>query len=299
MIAFFTGTTHRQLGAEIAALLHVPALTIHREIFSDGETYIRLPPMQKKDVVVLQSGAPQPNDALIDLLFMLDAVFRGKPRSVSVVLPFLPYRRQERQDRAGEAVGAAVVARCLSLFPVKRFFYVQPHTAVLQSFFSRPCTALLTLPLFVRHFQFLRGNSEWVVVAPDEGGVALSTAFARALRLRCVLMRKKRDAHDHVAAVALRQGRIAQKNAIIIDDEINTGGTIMANVSILRKHGVRNIVVAATHAVFSGDAVRRLQHSAIDRVVVTNSIHLPLSKKFRKLERISLAPLIADALALL
>lgn len=297
MAVIVTGTTNVSLGEEVSKIVGIAPVSVYRTTFQDGETYIRLGAIEKgEDVFVIQAGAPNANNALIDLLFILDAVYREQPRSVNVILSFCPYRRQERQDAPHAAVGGSIVSRCLSSFPVDRFFCVQPHSKKIQESFSRPFITIPTLSLFAGHLRFLKGDSAWTVVAPDAGSASLSQEFAHALSLQCVVMEKKRSGHDSIEKITVPEGAVVTKNVLLLDDEISTGGTMVENARALRALGVEKTVIAVTHPVLADGAIERLQKSFIDRIIVTNSISVFPKKLIDTIEQVSIAPLIAAAL---
>ncbi|MBI4276684.1 ribose-phosphate pyrophosphokinase [Candidatus Uhrbacteria bacterium] len=312
----FSGSSNPHLARGIARELRIPFGEMTLKTFRDGETYVNIDRpihprvgIRGKQVLIVQSGAPHGNTMFMELLLMIDAVHRHDPRSITVVLPFYPYRRQERRVETGEAVSAAVVARCLEAMNVARVVLTELHVDKVRDFFSVPLVDVRTEPLFGAYFEkilarrrqrrkgkFVWHGDPWVVVAPDLGSRPAARALADQLMVSFVQSYKHRHMHDVVDVDAM-SGAVAGKNAIILDDEIDTAGTMVENARYLRKHGARDIYVAATHGVFAGSALKQLDHHHFIReVVVTDTIAIPDADRIAKLKILSVAPLLATAL---
>lgn len=290
----FAGRSCPDLGtaaAKAAGIRHGRA-TI--KTFSDGETYVNLEEeVTDATVFVLQSGYAPANDRVVELCLMLDAASRAGAREVVALVPFFPYRRQDRAVEGGEPVSSHVVARCLEAAGAQEVAIVDLHHPRLREYFTVPLSELSAFPLFAKTIQEEEDTSNMVILAPDAGSRGYAERIAQTLPLPIVQATKKRTSHD-VAEVTHLDGDVCGKDVLIVDDEVNTAGTLVANVEELLAMGARSILFAATHPVLSGPGVDRLLASPITRVYSTDSIPLPPEKKIPKLTIVSVAPLLAE-----
>lgn len=292
-----TGSSNIPLAKKIAKQMDIRMGNIIIEKFSDGEKYVNVgEDLRGKEAIIIQSGSIPSDEHTIELFLILDAVQRLKPRKITVVLPFYPYRRQERASKKGDSVSAQVIAMLLQTYNVNKLITVDLHSPVIKKFYKIPVEKISTFPLFADYF---RRKKIDIVVAPDEGSITRSKKFAALLKTPVLVMKKTRTEHDKVNSLKLetvsgKNAEIRNKTVVLIDDEINTAGTLIENVRLLKKLGANNIYFAATHAVLSGPAIQRLKKSGLKEVVVTDSVLLPSMKKFNKLKVLSIADLIID-----
>lgn len=296
-IIFFSGTSNLPLARKIAKNLKIKLGKITIERFVDGEIYVNIREnVARKKCIILQSCSTPGNEYLMELLIIIDAIKRLRPKKIVVILPFYPYRRQEKKVEKGESITAELVAELLHTVCVDKLIVLDLHSKVIEDFFKIPFKHLSAFPLFVEYFQefFRKRNKEdFIVCAPDRGALALNSNLARKLRLPVTYILKTRArGHDVVAGMKLMD-RVKNKNVIILDDEISTGGTMVEASQLLKKKGAKEIFVAVTHPVLSGNAVKRISKAPIKRLVVTDSINLPKAKKIKKIKILSLNKIIA------
>lgn len=267
------------------------------ERFSDGEIYVRVQENIKgKEVFVLQSLHYPAGEKLMELLIMVDALKEMAPKKITAILPFYAYRRQERKSKEGESATAALVARLLEAAGITAAVLVDIHSEKILDFFKVPVINIETAALFADYFKKLKLKNA-VVVAPDLGALGDAQNFAQRLNLTATYIVKKRRAHDAIGSMELF-GEVAGRNVIIIDDEIDTAGTILEAACLLKAKGAKDIYVCATHAVFSGPAITRLKKAPVKQIIVTDTISLSSEKikaLDKKLKIISVAPLVAGS----
>ena len=247
-------------------------------------------------VFILQSTSSPVNDNLMEILIMVDALKRASAETVSVVMPYYGYARQDRKARSREPITSKLVANMLEVAGVDRLLTVDLHASQIQGFFDIPVDHMQALPLMVRYFmkKGLYGD-DVVVVSPDIGGVKRARKLAEWLDCKIAIIDKRRP-KPNVAEIMGVLGDVEGKNCIMIDDMIDTGGTIVAGIDMLLEKGAKNVFVACTHPVFSGPAVERLKNCSAKEVVVTDTIILPEEKKFDKLKVVSVASLLAKTI---
>ncbi len=253
------------------------------EIFSDGEIYVRVKEnVKNKTVNVLASFFP-PTDNLMEMALILDALKREKA-NVNLIIPYLGYSRQDRQVAKGEAVGAEVVCDIIKSFRPKKITVIDIHSPRLHKFMK--FTNIVPLSLFAEKFKTNKKIKDFVVVAPDYGAIQHAKKLAKQLRCSAAFLEKQRKKHNIAEIIGIR-GNVKGKNILIIDDLIDTGGTIIEAAKFLKKKGAEDIYVAATHGLFSGNAVKRLEKSAVKMIYVTDTI--PQKKKSRKINIIPIS----------
>lgn len=294
----FPGSSNLPLARELAGILNWPLGKLELTKFSDGETYINVADDVKgKNVFVLQSCNHPCNDNLMELLILLDALKRLSPKKIVVVLPFYAYRRQEKKKQKGESITAQLVARLIETAGADKIFTIDIHSDKILNFFKIPAKNLEATSLFADYFKNF--GSGLIVMAPDRGALPDTKRFAQKIQARVSWAEKKRGArHDKIASMKFH-GDVKNKDVLIIDDEINTAGTLCEAAKLLKQAGAKNIYAACTHAVFSGPAVKRLKSSAISKIIITNTTCLPDTKTNplnQKLNILSVAPIIATAL---
>ncbi len=289
----FCGSSNRQLGDEVAVKLGVPVSKSLIKRFADGEIFVKIEePIRGDDIFIVQSTSGPVNEHLMELLVMMDALKRASAGRITVVMPYYGYARQDRKASEREPITAKLVADLVTKAGADRVLTVDLHSDQIQGFFDIPHDHLTSLSLFT---EYLKMKNVDVVVAPDAGSVKKVRRLAKLLNLPLAIIDKRRP-EQNVAEVMHIIGDIEGKNAVVIDDMIDTGGTITAGVNALIEKGAKSAIICATHAVFSGPAVGRLKECKADEVVVTNSIMLTDDKKFNKLKQLSLAGLISAAI---
>lgn len=290
-----SGLENHKLAERVAEKLGVVLSPVTIEHFEDGETYVNIrADIAGQDVAILQSCSAPTNANLMELLILLDAARRLKPKSLTAVVPFLAYRRQIQKHESGESVTAELVARLIETAGAQKVILVDVHHQSVKSFFHVPVVELSAFAAIVEKFR-QRNLGKAVVAAPDRGARDRARQLAEALAVPLVQVDKKRAAHDVVGTMVL-EGDVAGKDVYILDDEVNTGGTLMKVADLLKEKGAAKIICACTHAVLSGNAAGRIQQSAVDELIVADTIYLPQEKRVPKIEQVSVAGVIADTL---
>ncbi len=292
-LLLLSGTANRPLSEEIAQELGMPLGDVTLKRFSDGEIFVRINQnVRGGDVFVLQP-TPPPGDNFMELLLLVDAARRASAERVTVVMPYYGYARQDRKDQPRVAIGAKLVANMIEAAGADRVLGMDFHAHQLQGFFDIPVDHLYAAPVLTGHFQPM-GLQDLVVVAPDVGAAKMARGFSRRLNATFAIIDKRRPV-PNVAEVISVVGEVAGRPCLIVDDLIDTAGTLESVVNALKERGASEIYAAATHALFSGPAVERLQRSPVREVVVTNTLDLPQEKRFDKLRVLSIAGLLARA----
>lgn len=294
----FSGSSNISLATSLAASLHLPLSPREKTVFPDSECRIQLKEsVLDEDVIVVQSTSTPVDSHYMELFFLIDAVRRNGGKDITVVMPYMGYQRQDHLFRDGEAVSLEVIIRMLEAQNVKEIITFDLHSIKIPELFTIPIRHLSALPLFVEKIrQNIWDDKDSFLVSPDRGGIRRVKIISGLLKnMSFVSMKKERDLHTgHVSVLGI-EGRIRQR-ALIIDDMISSGKTIIKAAEALKERGVREVFVFVTHPVFSDDAPRLLQESVVDKVFVTDSVELPDYKKFAKLEILSIAGMIAGEL---
>jgi ribose-phosphate pyrophosphokinase len=298
-LMLFAGRAHPELAEEVAKHLDVSITPQTAHDFANGEIFVRFDESVRGcDAFVLQSHCRPINDWLMEQLIMVDALKRASAKRITVVMPFYPYARQDKKHRGREPISARLVADMFKVAGADRIMTVDLHTAQIQGFFDGPVDHLWAMPLLAGYIRDNYADREIAVVSPDSGRVRLAEKWSEMLG-GCPLafIHKTRDPLRPNVAVANRVvGDIAGKTCVVIDDMIDTGGTIAATVKEVLADGARDVVIAATHGVLSGPARERLSDCGAAEVVVTNTLPIPEEKRFGSLTVLSIAPLIARAI---
>ncbi|MSV41003.1 MAG: ribose-phosphate diphosphokinase [Actinobacteria bacterium] len=298
----FAGRGNEELAAELATELNVPLGEIVLSTFSNGEIYCRFgESVRGADLFILQSHSEPINERIMEQLIMIDAAKRASAKRITAVCPFYAYARQDRKAEGREPITARLLADLLTKAGADRVITVDLHTGQIQGFFDMPVDHLTAVPLLVEHLvQSITGDV--TVVAPDAGGGKLARRFANLLEERGVdadlaFIDKRRPKGTHNEAVAEEiVGDVSGRSCILVDDMIDTAGTISSAAHLVIDRGARDVRIAATHGVLSGPAVERLRDAPVQEVVVTNTIPIPKEKHFKTLTVLSIAPIIAEAL---
>ncbi len=291
----FTGNANPALAREICDHLGCELGAAQVERFSDGEVHLQIQEnVRGSDVFVVQPTCTPVDTHLMELLLMIDALKRSSADRITAVLPYYGYARQDRKDRPRVPISAKLVASLLERAGADRILALDLHAAQIQGFFDIPVDHLFASPVVMEYYQDRLG--QMTVVSPDAGGVERARALAKRLRAPLAIIDKRRE-EVNVAEVLHIIGEVEGQDCLIVDDLIDTGGTLVKGVEALLTHGARSVSAFATHAVLSGQAVERICSSDITEVVVTNSI--PLRREARECGRIkvlTVAPLLAKAI---
>jgi ribose-phosphate pyrophosphokinase len=291
----FTLNSNKELANEMAGLLGCELGKCTVSQFSDGEIQIHIEEsVRGSEVFVVQSTSAPVNKHIMELLIMIDALKRASTRRINVVIPYFGYARQDRKARSREPITAKLMANLLEKAGASRVLTMDLHSPQVQGFFDKPVEHLFGVPILSNYFS-KKGLEDVVVVAPHNGSVVRARKMANILHAPIALIDKRHD-EDNGAETSYVIGNVEGKNAIIIDDLIDTGATITLAAKALAENGAKTIYAGATHAVFTGQAVSRIQSSPIKELVVTNTIELPKEKMIDKLTVISVAPLLVDAI---
>ncbi|MDO5044515.1 MAG: ribose-phosphate pyrophosphokinase [Coriobacteriia bacterium] len=292
-----SGSINQKLAQDISKQLNHPLADVALEQFANGEIYARYnESVRGADVFIIQSVVGRVNDALMEVLIMADAAKRASARTVTAVLAHYGYARQDKKSAAREPITAKLVANLYSVAGVDRIITIDLHQGQIQGFFDEPVNHLTALQLFADYFNakgFDKDNL--VVVSPDVGRAKAAKKLSDLMECSIAIMHKGRPQHN-VAEITSVIGDVEGKICIINDDMIDTAGSITAGVKALKNLGVGDIYVCATHGIFSGPAVERLQNSDIKEVVVTDAVPAPDTDIFDKLVTLSVAPLFARAI---
>jgi len=287
-----TGNANPELAKEICKYLKISLGKTEVSQFPDGETYVKiLENIRGKDVFIIQPTCPPVNKNLMELLLMIDASQRASAERITAVLPYYGYARQDRKVEPRVSIAAKLVANLIARSGAHRVLTVDLHAAQIQSFFDIPVDHLFATPTICRYFK----KKNFVVVAPDAGGVARARFYARRLGVPLAIIDKRRDLTGKTTVMNVI-GEVKGKNLVIVDDIVDTAGTLIQAVRALKNKGAREISAACTHGVFSPPATKILKEKAIKEVVITNSISLPKKKRLKKIKVLSVAPLLGEAI---
>jgi ribose-phosphate pyrophosphokinase len=296
-LVLVAGRGHSELSNEVAEHLAVPLGECVLSTFANGEIYCRYGEnIRSADVFVFQTHGGSINDLLMEQLIMIDAAKRASAKRITAVCPFYGYARQDRKAEGREPITARLVADMFTAAGADRVVTVDLHTGQIQGFFDYPVDHLTAVPVIA---EYLSKNveSDAVIVAPDAGGGKLARRFADRLNADIAFIDKRRPKGTHNVAVATEVvGDINGRTCIIVDDMIDTAGTVVSAANLLIDRGAVEVYIAATHGLLSGPAVDRLKNGPVREVVVTNTVPISDEKRFDNLRVLSIAPLLAEAI---
>ncbi|MBP2370978.1 ribose-phosphate diphosphokinase [Pseudonocardia parietis] len=295
----FSGRAHPELAEHVAKELDVTVTPQSAYSFANGEIFCRFEEsVRGSDAFVIQAHSAPINDAIMEQLIMVDALKRGSAKRITAVMPFWGYARQDKKHRGREPISARLVADMFKTAGADRILTVDLHTSQIQGFFDGPVDHLFALPVLARHIKNTRPDEAIAVVSPDSGRVRLAERWAETLGgTPLAFIHKTRDPMKPNEAVANRVvGDIEGRCCVVIDDMIDTGGTVAKAVEALLAQGASKVVVAATHGVLSGPATERLANCGADEVIFTDSLPIPDEKRFPKMTVLPIAPLLAEAI---
>lgn len=291
----FSGNANTPLAEEVCEYLGVPLAELEIGQFADGETTIKInQSVRGKEVYLIQPTSPPVNEHLMQTLILIDAFKRASAYKINLIMPYYGYARQDRKTRGREPITAKLVADLLTKAGADRVVTIDLHAGQIQGYFDIPVDHFSAETIFADYFRPMIDDS-FTVVSPDLGGVTRSRSFANLLRLPIAIIEKRRP-KPNVSEVMNIIGQIRGKNCILIDDIIDTAGTITNAANSLREYGARDVYICATHAVLSGNAIERIQNSVVSKCVITNTIRLPEDKQIDKIDVVSVAPILAEAI---
>lgn len=294
-LKLFSGNANRPLAEEIAQHLDLGLGDAEVSRFSDGEVYVQINEnVRGADVFVIQPTCPPVNDNLMELLVMIDAFKRASARRITAVLPYYGYGRQDRKAQPRVPISAKLVADLITAAGASRVLAVDLHAGQIQGFFNIPVDHLFAAPVIIDHLA-KKELEDLVLVSPDAGGVERARAIAKRLRAGLAIIDKRRDG-PNVAVFMYLIGEVKDKDVVVIDDMIDTAGTLIQAVEAVKREGARRVLACGVHPVLSGPAISRIDSSELEELIITNSVPLPPEKRLPKIHVLSVAPLLADAI---
>jgi ribose-phosphate pyrophosphokinase len=293
-----SGRAHPRLAKEIADSLGVPLSKVLIEDFANGEIRVRYnESLRGNDVFIFQTHEPDIHKDIFELLLMIDAAKRASAKSITAVCPLLSYARQDRKASGREAIGARLLVDLLTVAGADRIMSIDLHSGQTQGFFDGPFDHLIAMPLFSN---YIKSNvkEDFVFVSPDAGRVKLAERYSSTLGCEMAIIHKSRSVVKRNTVEAKHLiGDVKDRTCIIIDDMIDTAGTFCAAADLLKEKGAKKIIGLATHGIFSGPALERIEKSAFSKVVVTNTVPINSKGITRKIEILSVGPLLAEAIS--
>jgi ribose-phosphate pyrophosphokinase len=296
-IKLFTGNAHSDLALEIAEYLDIPVSDAKVTEFSDGEIMVHINEnVRGTDVFVLQPTCMPVNRHIIELLLMVDALKRASARRITAVIPYYGYARQDRKVQPRVPISAKLVADLITAAGTNRVLTMDLHAAQIQGFFNIPVDNLYAAPVLLEYVRNKYDSRNLIIVSPDAGGVERARAFAKNLQCSIAIIDKRREVAN-VSQIMNVIGDVRNKDTIILDDMVDTGGTTIQAAAALKEKGANQVVAACTHAVLSGNAVQKVNDSVLEELIVTNTIPLNSKKEqCGKLTALSIASLIGEAI---
>ena len=297
-LKLFSLSSNHELAQKVAKEIGIELGKVSVGADSDGETVVHIDESVRGDhVFILQSTSDPVNDNLMELLIMMDALRRASAASINIVLPYYGYARQDRKARAREPITSKLVANMLQIAGADRLITFDLHAPQIQGFFNIPVDHLMGSPLIAEYFrrQLVSAGDDIVVVSPDHGGVGRARKLANFLKAPLAIIDKRRP-RANVAEIMNIIGDVQGKKCILIDDMIDTAGTITLAANALKELGATEVYASCTHAVLSGPAIERINNSAITKLVVLDTIEMPEERQSEKIVQLSIAHLLADAI---
>lgn len=293
-ISLFSGNSNSNLAKAIANELEIELGKIKLEKFANDENYVQFcENIRGKDVFLIQTSTKPINDNLMELLIMIDAAKRASAGRITAVIPNYFYARQDRKVASREPITSKLVADLLITAGTNRILTIDLHCGQIQGFFNIPFDNLTTENLFIAKAKEIIQN-EIVIVAPDSGAAKKTTKIARKMNVELAIINKIRTMHNKAEGLNIIGAEITNKDCLIFDDMVDTGGSLCVSAEMLKEKNAKKVYAFITHGIFSGDAIEKIEKSAIDKVFITDSV--PLQKKSKKIEIISIAPLLAETI---
>jgi ribose-phosphate pyrophosphokinase len=295
-VSIFTGNSNPELAKGICDHLKISLADVMVERFSEGEIRIKIQEnIRGKDVFIIQSTCPPPNENLMELLIMIDAARRASAKRITAVLPYYGYARQDRKDQPRVPITAKLVANLIVAAGANRVLTMDLHANQIQGFFDIPVDHLYAINVICEYF-LKKKIKNLVVVSPDVGGIKMARAYAKRLGAGLAIVDKRRESPEKTEVMHIL-GDVKGKTAILVDDIIATGGSMVEAVGAITKHGVKDVYAAVSHGILSGNAIDRFKScKSLKEVVITDSIPLSKEKQINKVKVVTVAPLLAEAI---
>ena len=294
-MVIITGNANPKLAQEICQYLKMPLGDTLVTTFSEGEVRVKINEnVRGKDVFIVQPTCPPVNNNLMELLILVDALRRASAKRITAVLPYFGYARQDRKDQPRVPITAKLVANLITTAGADRILTVDLHAGQIQGFFDIPMDHLYAVNIFVTHIKKIKLKNI-VIVSPDVGGIKMARAYAKRFEAPLAIVDKRRISEEDTEAMNIL-GEIRGKNLIIVDDLVATASSLVEAAAALKKQGGKEIYAAITHPILSGPAIKRINDSVIKKLFVTNTIPVENGKKHKKIEVLSIAPLLAEAI---
>ncbi|MFT3888960.1 MAG: ribose-phosphate diphosphokinase [Arachnia sp.] len=297
-LMLFSGRAYPELAQEVAELMDTELVPTRALTYANSEIYVRFEESVRGcDAFVIQSHTSPVNEWIMEQLIMVDALKRASAKRITVVAPFYPYARQDKKHLGREPISARLVADLYRAAGADRIMSVDLHASQIQGFFDGPVDHLWGLPVLADYVKAKYDSSEMTIVSPDAGRVRLADMWTDKLGCPLAIIHKRRDPNRaNTVAVHEVVGEVEGKVCLLVDDMIDTAGTIAQAAQALREHGAKSVLCAATHPVFSGPAAQRLNQSGIEEIIVTNTLPIKTTEPINNLTSLSIAPLIAKAI---
>jgi ribose-phosphate pyrophosphokinase len=298
-LMIFSGRANRQLAEEVAYQLGTNLVPTSAYEFANSEMYVRYEDsVRGSDAFVLQSHTAPVNEWIMEHLLMVDALKRASAKRITVVMPYYGYSRQDKKHRGREPISARLIADLFKTAGADRLMSVDLHTDQIQGYFDGPVDHLVALPILSKYVRNKYGTEQLAVVSPDAGRIKVAEQWSKRLGgAPLAFIHKTRDITRPNESVANRVvGEVAGRTCILVDDMIDTGGTITKAADALIAAGAADVIIAATHAILSGPAVDRLKNCRAREIIVTNTLPIPPERQFDKLTELSIAPLLSQAI---
>ena len=298
-LMIFSGRSNRQLAEEVAYQLGTNLVPTSAYEFANSEMYVRYEEsVRGSDAFVLQSHSAPVNEWIMEHLLMVDALKRASAKRITVVMPYYGYSRQDKKHRGREPISARLIADLFKTAGANRLMSVDLHTDQIQGYFDGPVDHLVALPILSKYVRSKYGTEQLAVVSPDAGRIKVAEQWCKRLGgAPLAFIHKTRDITRPNESVANRVvGEVTGRTCILVDDMIDTGGTITKAADALIAAGAADVIIAATHAILSGPAVDRLKNCQAREIIVTNTLPIPAERQFDKLTELSIAPLLSQAI---
>ncbi len=295
-ICVISGNAHKELAEKICTCLDIPFSEVMCGRFSEGEIRVQIVSnVRGKDVFIVQPTCPPTNDNLMELLILIDAAKRASANRITAVLPFYGYARQDRKDQPRVPITAKLVANLITAAGVDRVLCMDLHASQIQGFFDIPVDHLYAINTICEYFEQMNLKNV-VVVSPDVGGIRMARAYAKRLGAGLAIIDKRRNSPEETEVMNIL-GKVKGKNAILVDDMVATGGSLIEAIKAIKEMGVEKVYAAVSHGVLSGSAAEKLNDcKALDELVISDSIPLAKAKRFPKIKQLTVAPLLAEAI---
>ncbi len=294
-LTVFTGNANRKLAEDICKYLKLKLADAFVTRFSEGEVRVKINEnVRGKDVFIIQPTSPPPNENLMELLIMIDALKRASSARITAVIPYYGYARQDRKDQPRVPISAKLVANLLTSAGADRVLTIDLHAGQIQGFFDIPLDHLFAINVFVDYFSKLK-SEDLVIVSPDVGGIKMARAYAKRLSGQLAIVDKRRLSPDQTEVMNIL-GEVSGKDCIIVDDLTATGSSLIEAANALKKAGAGDIYAAVAHGVLSKDAISRIEESILKELIITDTIALCQKNDGSKIKVLSVAPLLGEAI---